>query len=195
MKTNSLIISEEALLSVLREFSDEIKHNENEWLVSIFMKRKLEKDHQKSYCIAFEARADVNDKREYFTGSPEEFKEILGKSIKEDTPIDFGLVEGTVQKHTSTAFAFQVKRFIAKEKKDINQQLLKYINKVLAKYKPGDASLIIIPMINTEELVLLDIDYLIDNLEIPTESFGAIFILTPSSKSESPQLRTLWRRS
>jgi len=194
MKANSLIISEEALLSVLREYSAEIQHNDNEYMVSIFMKRKLEEDHQKPYCIAFEARSDVNDKRDYFVGTAEEFKNILKNSINEDTPIDFGLVEGTVQKHADTAFAFQVKRFIGRDKQNINKQLLNFINETVAKYKPGDASLIVIPMIDSDETVPLDINYLIGNIRVPHNSFGAVFMLIPDLETETPLIKRLWVR-
>lgn len=194
MKTNSLIVSEEVLINVLKEFSKEIEHNESEYLVSIAMKRKLEKDHNKSFCIAFEAKVGNHNNRRNFTATTEEFKDLLKNSLEENTPIDFALVEGTVTNHSEEAFAFQVKRFFPKSMIDIDIQLLNFIHKVVNKYKPGDASLIIVPLIKTSELVPINLSYLIANINVPADSFGGIFLLASQKDSIIPSVIKIWSK-
>ncbi len=194
MKTNTLIVSEEALINILNGFAKDIEHNENEYLVSIVMKRKLEKDHKKNYSIAFETKSGYHDNRVNFTATTIEFKKILMESLEKNTPIDFALIEGTIQNHSDIAYAFQVKRFIPTNFKDLDNQLLEYINKVVSKYKPGDASLIVVPLIKTDELIPINIKYLRDNLIMPNDSFGGIFLLTASDNSGLPLIIKLWAK-
>lgn len=192
-KHKVFIIDEAPLLETIRKYGRGADSKDYEYAVSIYMKRKLEEDYKEQFSIVFDIKPRVIDSRRKFTPTKEETNQILREMLQEDTPVDFGLVKGTVDKHAETGFAFQVKRFYGQSKDTFNKDLLIYINKILNKYRPGEVSLIIVPGLqdiptNQNQMVQIDIDFLRKNIVVPKESFRGVFILLYNNKAIIKQL-------
>lgn len=192
-KHKVFIIEEAPLLEAIRKYGKGAKSKDYEYAVSIYMKRELEEIYKEQFSIVFDTKPGVKDSRRNFSTTPEETNKILREILQEDTPIDFGLVKGTIDNHAETGFAFQVKRFLGQSKDTFNEDLLKYINKILSRYRPGEASLIIVPGLhdipaNQNQSAQIDIDYLRKNIIVPEGSFQGVFILIYNSKVIIKQL-------
>lgn len=192
-KNNVFIIDEQPLLAAISKYGRGANSKDYEYAVSVYMKRKLEKDYNEPFCIVFDVKPGKNDLRRNFNPTPEETIQILREVLLEDTPVDFGLVKGTIDDHSKTAFAFQVKKFIGQSKENFNRDLLIFIHKVLNKYRPGEASLIIVPNLadnpsNKNQSVQVDIDLLRKNIIVPAGSFQGIFVLLYSNQAYIKQL-------
>lgn len=173
------ITTEEALLSAVRKYGNGPDSKDYEFMVSIHMKRNLERANNAPYIIAFDLKDNTRDVRRIFTPTPEETIKIVRTVLKEDTPADFALFKGTIDEHEEFGHAFQVKRFIAKSYKNFNEDLLNYLTKTVNKFRPGEVSLIVIPELGDEvkeREAKIDFEYLKKNLEVPAESFIAVFV-------------------
>ena len=192
-KHNVFIIDEEPLLNVIRKYGKGAESKDYEYAVSIYMKRKLEEIYGESFCIVFDLKPGKSDPRRNFTPTPEETNKILREMLQEDTPVDFGLVKGTVGQHAESAFAFQVKKFIGESMETFNQDLLDFIHTILGKYKPGEASLIVVPSLkdiptNAGQFVPIDIDFLRKNIVVPDGSFLGVFLFLYNGSAIIKQL-------
>lgn len=192
-KHNVFIIDEEPLIAAISKYGKGAKSKDYEYAVSIYMKRKLEEAYKEPFCIVFDTKPGKRDTRRNFKPTPEETIQILREILQEDTPIDFGLAKGTIDNHADSAFAFQVKKFLGQYKNTFNEDLLKYIHKILDKYKPGEASLIIVPGLennpsNHNQSAQVDVDFLRNNIIVPEGSFQAVFILIYDNQAVIKQL-------
>lgn len=195
-KHSVFIIDESPLIEAISKYGKGYDSKDYEYAVSIYMKRKLEQIYKEPFCIVFDLNNKGADSRKVFKPTPEETIKILREKILEDTPVDFGLVRGTVSNPSKEAFAFQVKKFLVKSVKDIdnvNHDLLEYINKVLARYRAGETSLIIIPSVEpidgvVSDLPKLDIKMLRDKVTVPENSFKGVYIMVYNQKVNVKQL-------
>jgi hypothetical protein len=193
-KHNVFMIDEAPLIDAIKKYGKGAESKDYEYGVSIYMKRKLEEQYKEPFCITFEVKPGKIDIRRQFKASAEEVHKILREMLQEDTPVDFGLVKGTIDNHEESAFAFQVKKFLGDANGTYNQELLSYIHKVLGKYRPGEASLIVLPSlknvpVNTGKNIQVDIEYLRKNIVVPNGSFQAVFILVYDNKAI---IRQIW---
>lgn len=193
-KHNVFMIDEAPLIEVIKKYGRGAESKDYEFAVSIYMKRKLEEQYKEPFCITFEVKPGKMGIRRQFKASAEEVHKILREMLHEDTPVDFGLVKGTIDKHEESAFAFQVKKFLGYANDTYNQELLSYIHKVLGKFRPGEASLIILPSlknipINSGKNIQVEIEYLRKNIVVPKGSFQAVFILVYENKAI---IRQIW---
>lgn len=192
-KHNVFITEEAPLITAISKYGKGADSKDYEYAVSVYMKRKLEEIYKEPFCIAFDTKPGKRDARRNFNPTPEETIQILREMLLEDTPVDFGLVKGTIDNHADSAFAFQVKKFLGQSKDTFNKDLLEYIHLVLNKYKPGEASLIVIPSlennpVNHNQSVQINIDFLRKNIIVPKESFQAIFVLIYDNQAIIKQL-------
>lgn len=192
-KHDVFIIDEASLIAAISEYGKGADSKDYEYAVSVYMKRKLEEIYKAPFCIVFDTRTDKKDARSNFNPTPEETNKILKEMLQEDTPVDFGLVKGTIDEHSKTAFAFQVKKFIGQSRDTFNNDLLAYINRVLKKYRPGEASLVVVPGLhdnpnNKNQSVQIDIDLLRKNIIVPRGSFQAVFILLYNNQAIIKQI-------
>lgn len=172
------IIDEVTLLEAIRKYGKGVWSKDYEYAASIWMKRFLENRFNEAYSIVFSFKPGRNEAHRNFNPTPEETIKILREQILEDTPVDFGLVKGSVDNHLDSAYAFQVKRFHGKSFLNFNQDLLKYIHKILNSFRPGDVSLLIIPDVNNSvDSLPIDINYLRINISVPLESFQGVYIM------------------
>lgn len=176
---NVFIVDEGPLIAAIRKYGKGVSSKDYEYAVSIHMKRKLEANYKEPFCIVFDLKPGIIDPKRNFNPTPEETNRVLREMLQEDTPVDFGLVKGTVDKHEESGFAFQVKKFIGRSKENFNQDLLDYIHKILAKYKPGEASLIVLPDLekNPSDLAPVNVDFLRKNIVVPKGSFMGVFVM------------------
>jgi len=193
-KHRVFIIDEAPLIEAISRYGKGYKSKDYEYAVSIYMKRKLEEIYDTQFSIVFDVKDNNSDIRRTFKPSSEETIQILRNTLREDTPIDFGLVKGTVDNPSKEGFAFQVKKFLAIPSKNINEDLLNYINKILAKYRPGEVSLIVIPSVETDEtypidLIKLDVEMLRKEIKVPKKSFKGVFIMF---YSKGVRIKQLW---
>lgn len=191
-KHNVFLISEDALKDFLRKFGKGPDSKDYEYSIALYMMENLQRANGGTYSIVFDLKDGKTDVRRTFKPTPEETNEILRGLISQDTPVDFGLVRGTIDKHDPYAFAFQVKRFIGNSVENFTKELLNYLEKITKKYRPGEVSLIVIAELSDdlEELKAnIDINFLKRNIRVPQSSFIAIFILT---YDEKPKLFQIW---
>lgn len=192
-KHKVFIIDEVPLLEAIRKYGKGTESKDYEYAVSIYMKRKLEEIYKEQFSIVFDTKPGLKDSRRNFNPTPEETNKILREMLQEDTPVDFGLVKGTIDKHAESAFAFQVKKFLGQSKDTFNQDLLDYIHKILKKYRPGEASLVVVPGLkdtpdNQNQIANVDIDFLRKNIIVPEGSFQGVFILLYDNKAIVKQI-------
>lgn len=189
-KHNVFIVDEGPLIAAIRKYGKGAMSKDYEYAVSIHMKRKLEEINKEQYSIVFDIKPGKIDPRRNFHPTPEETNQILREMLLEDTPVDFGLIKGTIDKHAESAYAFQVKKFIGRSTKTFNQDLLDYIHKILARYKPGEASLIVLPDLkkNLSDLAPVDVDFLRKNIAVPEGSFLGVFIMYYDGRAVIRQL-------
>ncbi|MBI2414603.1 hypothetical protein HYV31_02010 [candidate division WWE3 bacterium] len=185
-KNNVFLVTEEALINALEKYGKGINSKDYEFAVSIHMKRNLEKSYNSPFCIAFEIKNDIRNLSRNFKPTPEETNDIIRKMLNENTPVDFGLVKGTIDKHDPTAFAFQVKKFPIHNLGTFNEDLVTYINKVSGGYRSGEVSLIVVPTNsydknkpNSTDIgnIFVNYDYIKKSIIIPKNSFCAIFLM------------------
>lgn len=191
-KHRVFIIDEGPLIEAISKYGKGFESKDYEYAVSIYMKRTLERMYKKSFCMVFDLNNKDNDNRRVFSPTPEETIKILREKLLENTPVDFGLVSGTVSNPSGEAFAFQVKKFLIKSTANVNDRILEYINKVLAKYRPGETSLIVIPSLESKddsiELPKLNIKMLREKIVVPKDSFKGVFIMFYNNEVKVKQL-------
>jgi len=192
-KSKKFIIDEKTLIETIKKYGKGIDSKDYEYAVSILMKRKLEASYHTQFSICFEIKPGVDGPARIVNPTAEDTIQILREMLNEDTPVDFGLVKGTVDNHSEEAFAFQVKRFDGPSKETFNKDLLEYLHKVLNKFRPGETNLVVIPRLqenpsNQGQSVNLDVKFLKNNLAVPKQSFLSIFILFYDNRSRVIQL-------
>jgi hypothetical protein len=197
VKKNTFIVEERPLIEVLRKFGKGPESKDYEYMVSIYMKRKLEESYNEPFCISFEVKKGKLDPRRSFTATSEELNEIIRNQLEEDTPMDFGLVKGAIEKHDPSGFAFQVKKFIGNSVLTFNEDLVNYINQLFKKFRPGEVNLIILPSLSpklkgkngSDINVALDWNLIKSKISPVKDSFLSVFILTYDNR---PIIKQLW---
>ncbi len=123
-------------------------HNSKDYelAISIWIKRLYEKNSNSPYCVAFELKEELSKTDPNFDpANIGNVKEVIENRRREDTPLDFILVKGTVSSKPKIGWGIQLKRFGKNIKQNFEQELVSYINKLIQRSRPGEVGLIVIP--------------------------------------------------
>ena len=192
-KHGVFLISEDYLRDFLIKYGKGPDSKDYEFVAALYMIENMQKANGGTYTAVFDLKDGRADIRRAFKPSPEETEQIMRNLLKEDTPVDFGLVRGTVDDHEKYALGFQVKRFIGKSVGAFTEDLLKYIEKIANRYRPGEINLVVIAELdgNLEKLkASVNTKRIKDEIIIPQDSFIGIFVLTHDG--EKPSLVQIW---
>lgn len=148
MKFPVIYFEEQPIIDYLKLYGYGHNSKDYELAVSIWIKRFYEKSSKTNspYCVAFELKEELTKTNPNFDSTNiEDVKDVIENRRREDTPLDFILVQGTAFSKPTTGWGFQLKRFGKNIKRNFEQELVDYINKLLKKNQPGEAGLIVIP--------------------------------------------------
>lgn len=143
-----IYFEETPIIEYLRLYGHGHNSKDYELAISIWIKRLYEKNSKSSspYCVAFELQEELKKTNPFFDPTNiADVKDVIENRRREDTPLDFILVKGTAFSKPTTGWGFQLKRFGKNIKRNFEQELIDYINKLLKKNQPGEAGLIVIP--------------------------------------------------
>lgn len=188
------VVNENTIRNFLKGYGKGYKSKDHEFAVAIYIKRLFERVWKKECCLAFQLKHSLNGVLENTTiGDIDKIQSIFRNQTKENTPVDFLLLVGNPNKHSSEGYAFQLKRFGMNVKKDFKSNLLKYLKETIpTKFGYcGEVALILIidldedlEKVEQEELKkALNFNYFREKLNFKDYPFKKIFFFGMSDKS------------
>lgn len=141
-----IYFEEGPIIEYLRLYGHGHNSKDYELAISIWIKRLYEKNSNNPYCVAFELKEELSKTNPNFdSANISDVKEVIENRRREDTPLDFILVKGTVSSKPKTGWGIQLKRFGINIKQNFEQELVNYINNLLLENQPGEVGLVVIP--------------------------------------------------
>lgn len=141
-----IYFEESPIIEYLRRYGHGHNSKDYELAISIWIKRLYERNSNSPYCVAFELKEELRKTNPNFNpANISDVKDVIENRRREDTPLDFILVKGVASSKPNTGWGVQLKRFGKNIKQNFEQELVKYINKLLQKSQPGEVGLIVIP--------------------------------------------------
>lgn len=123
----------------------------------------------------------------------DQMKDILRKLVDEDSPLDIAIAEGTTKEvgGNRKGYAFQLKRFGRNPKANDNAALIDYLNGMVKKYAPVEASLFVI----LESPVEIDLQLVQKSLKTENYPFNRIMYLMKPNDINTYYVGELWPNS
>ena len=178
MKYKIFYIDDKILAEYLSKYGRGPRSKDYEYTISLYARSYFENKLGENLVIAFEQNNKNHKYPDFFTPNLEQLREILNLYNEEKTPVDFLLAPTISGNFTGYAYPFQIKRFFMNPKDNTAEELATYINKKANNYYSEDVSLIIVPILVSQEIDQkgFNIQDLVNKLNIHKNTIRALYI-------------------